>query len=213
MAKNEPLPPHGTPRANLLDTTQLAKLLDITPTWVRKLTNDGVLNRARDADGKELMGRYNLLSVRDYCRYLRSVAKLDDASQSRYSALRNEKLAAESERAHLELREYKGELHNARDIEFIMNNMLTYFKQRVMSIPSRVARVCVGKTFREIYDLISTEIELALRELSGYDRSKFAAQRTAFLRAQGIDLDSLNGESEDERGTTTDNEEAERTRE
>jgi phage terminase Nu1 subunit (DNA packaging protein) len=190
----------------LLDTTQLSKLLDITPSWVRKLTNEGVLTRARDADGKELQGRYNLLAVRDYCRYLRSVAKLDDASQSRYSALRNEKLAAESERTQLELREYKGELHSARDIEFIMNNMLTYFKQRVLSIPSRVARVCVGKSFRQIYDLIMTEIELALRELSGYDRSQFAAQRDSFLQAQGVDLDSLNGEDEQQRGNNEEDE-------
>jgi hypothetical protein len=77
-----------------------------------------------------------------------------------------------------------------------MNNMLTYFKQRVLSIPSRVARLCVGKSFREIFDLLSTEIELALRELSGYDRSRFAAQRAEYLEAQGVDLDSLNGEEE-----------------
>jgi len=181
---------------NLIGTTQLAKLIDVTPAWVRKLTNDGVLNRARDADGKELQGRYNLLAIRDYCRYLRSVAKLDDASQSRYSALRNEKLAAESERTRLELREYKGELHNARDVEFIMNNMLTYFKGRVLAIPARVARLCVGKKFREIYDLIMCEIELALRELSGYDRAHFAAQRASFLASHGVDLDSLNGDEQ-----------------
>jgi phage terminase Nu1 subunit (DNA packaging protein) len=185
----------------LIDTTQLAKLLDITPTWVRKLTSDGVLTRARDADGKELMGRYTLLAVRDYCRYLRSVAKLDDASEARYSALRNERMAAEGELSRLKLREYKGELHNARDIEFVMNNMLTYFKQRVLSIPSRVARLCVGKSFRQIYDLIMTEIELALRELSGYDRTMFAAQRASYLKSQGVDLESLNGESSEESST------------
>lgn len=188
---------------NLLDTTQLAKLLDITPRWVRKLTGDGVLNRARDADGEELQGRYNLLAVRDYCRYLRSLSKLDDASEARWQGLRNEKMAAESEMSRLRLLEYKGELHHARDIEFIMNNMLTYFKQRVISIPSRVARLCVGKKFRDIYDLISTEIELALRELSGYDRSMFAAQRATYLENQGVDLEGLNGERETE---PTDNE-------
>ena len=181
---------------NLLDTTQLAKLLDITPRWVMKLTNDGILTRARDADGEELRGRYNILAVRDYCRYLRSVAKLDDASEARHSALRNEKLAAESELTQLRLLEVKGELHNAQDVEFIMNNMLTYFKQRVLAIPSRVARLCVGKKFKEIYDLLMTEIELALRELSGYDRSRFAAQRQEYLESQGVDMESLNGESD-----------------
>jgi hypothetical protein len=40
--------------ATLLDTTQVAKLIDVTPRWVRKLTADGVLTRARDANGEEL---------------------------------------------------------------------------------------------------------------------------------------------------------------
>jgi phage terminase Nu1 subunit (DNA packaging protein) len=186
--------PPMTRTQSLLDTTQLAKLLDISPRWVQKLTNDGVLTRARDANGDELRGRYNLLSIRDYCRWLRSQARLDDTSEQRYLGLRNEKMAAESEMTRLRLLEYKGELHHARDVEFIMNNMLTYFKQRILSIPARVARLCVGKSFREIYDLIMTEIELALRELSGYDRSMFAAQRQSYLEAQGVDLDSLNAD-------------------
>jgi len=171
----------------LLHTSQLAKLVDVTPRWIKKLTQDGLLQRARDADGEELRGRYNLLAVSDYCRYLRSLARLDDASEARWHALRNEKMAAETEMAHMSLAERKGQLHNARDVEFIMNNMLTYFKQRVLSIPGRVARLCVGKRFREIFDLLSTEIELALRELCGYERSRFAKQRAEYLEAQGVE--------------------------
>jgi len=182
----------------LLDTSQLAKLVDCTPAWIRKLTGDGVLSKARDADGNELRGRYTILAVRDYCRYLKSLARLDDASEQRHQALRNEKLAAEAEIAHLNLAERKGQLHDARDVEFIMNNMLTYFKQRVLSIPSRVARLCVGKPFREIFDLLMIEIELCLRELSGYDKSRFAAQRQKYLTEQGIDLEQLNEDDQTE---------------
>jgi len=182
----------------LIETTQLAKLIDVTPAWVRKLTADGVLSRARDADGKEMVGRYYILAVRDYCRYLRAAARLDDASEARGRALRNEKLAAESEMMHLNLAERKGELHDARDVEFIMNNMLTYFKQRVLSIPARVARLCVGKPFREIFDLLMIEIELCLRELSGYDRARFAAQRQKYLENRGIDLEGLNDDDDDQ---------------
>src|SRR6516164_3142568 len=183
---------------NLIDTSQLAKLVDTSPRWEQKLTNDGILNRARDADGAELRGRYNLLAVRDYCRYLKSLARLDDASEARHQALRNEKLAAKTEMAHMNLAERKGELHDARDVEFIMNNMLTYFKQRVLSIPSRVARLCVGKPFREIFDLLMIEIELCLRELSGYDRARFAAQRQKYLENRGIDLEGLNDDDDDQ---------------
>ena len=189
---------------NVLDTTQLAKLLDITPDWVRKLTHQGVLTRARDADGQELKGRYNLLAVRDYCRYLRGIAKMDDASEARYSSLRNEKMAQDTELSRLRLKEYKGELHNSRDVEFFMNNMLTYFKQRVLSIPSRVARLCVGKSFAEIYSAIMLEIELALRELSGYDKAQFAGQREQYLEAQGVDLAIINGSGNGDQPTATD---------
>jgi hypothetical protein len=99
----------------------------------------------------------------------------------------------------MNLAERKGELHDARDVEFIMNNMLTYFKQRVLSIPSRVARLCVGKTFREIFDLLMVEIELCLRELSSYDKSRFAAQRQKYFAEQGIDVDDLNDEDDEEK--------------
>jgi hypothetical protein len=96
-----------TPSKNL-DTSQLAKLCDTSPRWIQKLTTDGVLNRARDADGAELRGRYNLLAIRDYCRYLKTLAHLDDASEARHLALKNEKLAAETEMAHMNLLSAKG---------------------------------------------------------------------------------------------------------
>jgi len=48
-----------------------------------------------------------------------------------------------------------------------------------------------GEDFREIFDLLSTEIELALRELPRYDRSRFAAERAEYLEAQCVDLSAL----------------------
>ena len=38
----------------------------------------------------------------------------------------------------------------------------------------RVARQCAGKKFREVYDLLTAEIHLVLRTLSGYDPAAFA---------------------------------------
>jgi hypothetical protein len=189
--------------AQNLDTTTLAKLLDITPRHVRNLTNDGVLSRARDEDGNEIAGRYNLLSVRDYCRYLKGLSKLDDASQSRWTALRNQRLSNEVEMSNLRLRQYKGQLHEASDVEFVMTNMLTFFKQRVLAIPSRIARKLVGlKKFSEIYDVIMGEIVLCLRELSGYDPQMFAQQTAARLAEQGVDLSALNGKENSAAETT-----------
>lgn len=184
-------------RSPTLTTTDLARVIDRTPAWVRKLTSDGVIQRARDADGNEIMGRYTLLAVRDYCRWMHSAQRLDQASEMRRNALRNEKLAAENELVQLRLQEVRAELHQGRHIEFIWTNMLTHFKQRILAIPARTARRCVGKKFREIFKILTEEIHLALQELSEYSRAMFAEQREAYLKSQGVDLKALNGENGD----------------
>jgi phage terminase Nu1 subunit (DNA packaging protein) len=176
--------------------TKLAKLCDITPRQVQVLTAEGVLHRATDDDGKELRGKYPELAIRDYVRHVRSQGKLDDASETEHSALKNRELRARAEMSELRLRQFKGELHEAGDVEFVMTNMLTFFKQRVLAIPSRISRLLVGKQkFQEIYDLISTEIATCLRELSGYDPSAFAQQAAARLAQEGVDLTNLNGKT------------------
>ena len=191
--------------ANTIGKQDLARLIDITPRWISKLTADGVLHRAQDADGKELQGRYTLLSIRDYCRYLKAQSRLDDSSESLKAALTNRRLAADAEMSELKLRLYKGSLHEASDVEFCMTNMLTFFKQRVLAIPARVSRQLIGKrSFREIYDIIMTEIVSCLQELSGYDRNMFAQQRAARLADQGVDLAALNGQSNPTPETTAD---------
>jgi hypothetical protein len=149
------------------------------------LKADGVLALARDADGEELRGRYELLPNNiAYIRYLRRQAFLDD-TESQYEQLRTERMAAETEKVKLDLQLFKSQ-HRADDVEFVLTNMLTAAKSRLLAIPSRVARLVVGLTdFQKIYDLIYAEIESALRELSGYNRKMFAKQNQAYLKANG----------------------------
>jgi hypothetical protein len=95
-------------------------------------------------------------------------------------------VAAEAELEELHLAEYKGQLHHARHIEFIWTSILTRFKARLLALPSRVARLCVGKKFHEILEIITREIEILLREFSGYDASTFKAERDAYLESQAV---------------------------
>jgi phage terminase Nu1 subunit (DNA packaging protein) len=182
-----------------LDTAQLARFLDITPRHVFRLTNDGVLNRARDEAGNEIRGRYDLLPNNvAYIRHLRQQGRFDDASESEYQRQRVGRMRAENEMAQIKLKELKGEIHRASDVEFVMTNMITATKQRLLAIPSRIARLLVGLTsFQKIYDTIYTEIELALRELAEYKPEMFAVQNEEYLVKQGVDLASLNGETAD----------------
>ena len=192
-------------RKTTLDTTQLAKLLLLTNRHVRRLAADGVLIRARNEQGEELRGRYELVeNIQAYIKYQREALRLDDASDSRGAMLKNQKLAADAAIADIRLKQLRGEVHNAKDVEFVMTNMITYMKQHLLSIPSRVARLCVGVTsFQKIYDLISREIEAVLRELTDYQPEMFAPQNAEYLASIGADPSALtdsgkNGEDEDD---------------
>lgn len=183
-------------RTVTLDTAQLARFLDITPRHVFRLTNDGVLVRARDEAGNELRGRYDLLPNNvSYIRHLRQQGRMDDASESEYQRQRVGRMRAENEMAQIKLKELKGEMHRSADVEFVMTNMITATKQRLLAIPSRISRLLVGVTkFQKIYDMIYKEIEIALKELSGYQPEMFEARNKEFLSIQGEAANGTNGE-------------------
>jgi hypothetical protein len=64
------------PAAPNVTTTELSKLLDVTPRRVQTLTEAGIVSRALDVDGRPLRGRYVLLdSVRGYINYQRELIR------------------------------------------------------------------------------------------------------------------------------------------
>jgi hypothetical protein len=190
---------------NHVTVEQLSVLFEQTPRNLFLLTEKGVLKRAVDSKGKQFKPpQYELIStVRAYCAYLREMARMDDQGATVYQQLRNKKIGAEAERAVLDLQVHKRKLHTSAQIEFVMTTMLTSIKSRLLSIPSRITRVLMGKTdFHDIYSIIDAEIELALRELSDYDPNAFvragedpAAAGTQSVRKNG---DSNHRKAEDE---------------
>jgi hypothetical protein len=168
------------------DTTQLAKFLDITPRWVRHLKAEGILKLARDADGKELKGRYELLANNiAYIRHLREQAKLGDTSQAEFNLHRNRRVAADAERAELELKLFKGSVHRADDVEVVLTTRITAAKSRILAIAPRVTRTILGETdFQTVHDKIYAECESACNEIAGLSRKDFRKQTEEYLRKQ-----------------------------
>jgi hypothetical protein len=159
--------------ATIATARHLAVLFNVTERHILRLTANGVLAR-RIEDGEVVKGRYDLVSaVRSYCGYLRKQAGLEALDQSTYLRLRNQKLAAEGELVRLRLQVHKKELLRSEDIEFVMTLMLTALKSRLLAIPSRTARLLIGKRSGEVYSLLASEIDLALRELSACDPNSF----------------------------------------
>jgi len=179
-------------RVATLDTTQLAKLLDITPRHVRNLVAAGVLERARDEEGKELQGRYAMVQNNvAYIRYLRKQSKLDNTSETAYQSARNAKITAEARTAQLKLGVMENRLHMAEDVEWSITTMITAARSRLLAIPSRCARLLIGATkgkeFQEIFDLLMSEIRSCLKELSGYNAMHFASKIDKRVKELGGD--------------------------
>jgi phage terminase Nu1 subunit (DNA packaging protein) len=115
--------------------------------------------------------RYNLAeSVQAYLRYQRAyVTEQVKGTDEAYTSARARRMLAMAEHSELELQVRKGELHTSDAIENVYGQLLTNFKARLLAIPARTARPLIGATnFQVIYDLLMTEIELALRELVNY---------------------------------------------
>jgi phage terminase Nu1 subunit (DNA packaging protein) len=172
----------------LVTIEQLSMLIDLSPRQIHRLAEQGTLKRAVDDQGKQVRPTsYELIpTVRAYCAYLREVARVDDVGHSTFQKLRNKKIGAEAEKAVLDLQLHKKKLHKDEDVQYVMTTMLTSVKSRLLSIPSRITRVLMGKTsFQEIYAIIDAEVELALRELSDYDPNAFARANDEYLSLTG----------------------------
>jgi phage terminase Nu1 subunit (DNA packaging protein) len=148
--------------ANIATVERFSILFDITVRHINRLVEQGALVRAQDENGKTLRAQFELVrNVRAYCAYLREQARIDDAGQTVYTQLRNQKIAAEAEVAALKLKLYKRKLHRTEDVEFIMTMMLTAVKSRLLAIPSRTTRLLIGRSnIQEIFGLLYGEHNL-----------------------------------------------------
>lgn len=172
----------------------LAKLLDTTPRNITGLTASGILTRATDDDGKELRGRYPEKAITEYVRYLNNKNRANDASEVEHNSAKLRKTISEAKMSEHKVQIFERKLCYIEDVEFIVTNMITFFKQRMLAIPSRISRLLIGKKkFREIFSIIDTEIKAALRELSAPSRQMIEQQAAARLASQGADMSSSNG--------------------
>jgi len=108
-----------------------------------------------------------------------------------------------AEEAELRLKVIKGKLHRAEDVEFLMTQRDTAIKAQFLAIPSRVARLLVGKTdFQEIFELLTNELHAVLENLSAYDPLAFTEQNEEYLAslfpAPELAKTGGNGENESE---------------
>ncbi|WP_320958980.1 DNA-packaging protein [Hungatella effluvii] len=148
----------------IVNQKELAQCLGISTRQVRNLRQDGMFQQAAGTRGYSIEK-----CVQEYIDF-----KIN-AEMGRSASISKEKIQAEHEEVKrqisvLKLRKLRRELHEAADVEAFLSDMLIQFKNRLLSLPTKMAMEIAGETdVNQIIDTLTKDIYEALDELSEYD--------------------------------------------
>lgn len=151
----------------------IGQIIGVTDRRVRQLAQEGVVP-------KHESGSYELVpTIKAYVNYIKVGIDAEEGSDK--ANLDKEKYLhekAKREKAELILGEMKGELHDAAIVEEVMSDMLSNFRSKLLSIPSKTAPILLGiNDIPEIQEILEEKIFEALQELSDYDPVKFRSEK------------------------------------
>lgn len=148
----------------VVNQKQLAQCLDISTRQVRYLRDEGLFHNVKGGRGYVLE-----TCVQEYINF-----KVN-AEMGRSASVSIEKVKTDHERikkdiSALKLRRMRQELHEAADVEAFLSDMLTRFKKRLLSLPSKIAMQIAGeKDINVLVQVLTRNLNEALEELSRYD--------------------------------------------
>jgi len=170
---------------------ELAAILGLSDRRIRQLKDDFGLFQHEAVGGNKIKKYCLEKCVPEYINY-----KLEAETQGSKNADK-EKEQAEHEKIKkkisiLKLRRLRGELHEAKDVEEFLTEMLVNFKNRLLSVPTKVAPLVQGEEdINIIVGILEKEVFESLDELSEYDPAK--------INADHVDInDLLNDEEEND---------------
>lgn len=148
--------------------SQLALMLGISTSRIRQLDKE-------EAFVKIGRGKYDLpKSIQRYVDY--QISKAMGEVDEDLNKLKEETLWTRARRQKSEL-EYKimsGELHRSRDVELVMNQMLSSFRSKLLAFPTKAAPKILGLSeINLIKESLKHEVYELMDELSDYDPDIF----------------------------------------
>lgn len=156
----------------VVNQKELAQCLGISTRQVRNLKQEGLFVNPGNGKGYVLEN-----CVQEFITY-----KVN-AEMGRSAMIDKEKVQAEHEEVKkqisvLKLRKLRRELHEAADVEAFLSDMLIQFKNRLMSLPAKMAMQVAGETdVNRIIQTLTKGVSEALEELSGYDPDEIDGQK------------------------------------
>ena len=155
---------------NLQSSQVIAKIFGVSTRRVEQLKTEGVIR------GQGKPTKYDLLpTIQAYIRYLSDKANGREKKETD-AQLETEKLTAEkriktakAEMAELELKELKGELHRASDVEAITTDHVLYMRSMLMAMPGKLAvDLAAIQTASEAAERVKQEVYYILNNLATY---------------------------------------------
>jgi hypothetical protein len=119
-------------------------------------------------------------NVRRYIDYIKNGGKVDeteDEAQSNYWEEKALHEKAKRELTEIQLAKIRGKMHDAKDVELVMTEMLTNLRTQLLGLPSQLAPQLAGKSQEDIFTRLNEEIESRLNELKDYSPSVFESER------------------------------------
>ncbi|MBN2123618.1 MAG: hypothetical protein JW821_04960 [Deltaproteobacteria bacterium] len=147
----------------------LAAILGVTPRRIRQLTQNEVFPQV--ARGKYVLGD----AMRAYISHLQERVREASVDPNDLKKELTRLRRAQADKTELEVKEFRGELHRAEDVEDVWTEMLSNFRAKILSLPTRLAPVL--QTLEDLKDLqkvLKNAVHEALQELSEYDPDRIA---------------------------------------
>ncbi len=163
---------NGKTDVTIVNSIILGNCWGLTDRRIRQLREEGIISEVA-------RGKFDLFEcTRRYCGYLREqVNSSNNEGKEVKLSYDNEHALLEKakrEKAELQLRIMKGELHLGTDVEEIMTDMITKAKMKLIALPAKAADLVVGrKDINAIENVLNKMIEEALNELAEYSPELF----------------------------------------
>lgn len=156
----------------IVNSIVLGSCWGITDRRVRQLREEGVISEVA-------RGKFDLIeSTRRYCEYLRQQANASNNEGKEVKLNYDTEHAlfekAKREKAELQLKIMKGELHLGTDVEEVMTDMILKAKMKLLTLPAKAADLVIGrKDINSIENILQRLVVEALNELADYTPELF----------------------------------------
>ena len=181
---------------NLQPTAVIAKIFGVTTRRVEQLKSEGIIQ------GQGHPTKYDLLpTIQVYIRFLSDKAygreRKETDAQLATAKLEAEKRikVAKAEMVELELKELKGELHRASDVEAITTDHVMLLRSMLMALPGKVAvDMAAIQSAPEAAERMKQEVYNILGRLASYrydpdEYKQRVMERQGWNERQGEDDD------------------------